>query len=232
MTTDTFREPVTTEAIAPRTWRAELLRFALMDPETNARFWRLVSRGEATECWPWRGTTSNGYGRFTVWHEGHRIIASAHRLAWMFAQSTEFPPGLEACHTCDNGICCNPHHIYAGTHADNMRDAVHSGVKPDVILDWEKAQAIRLRRGTTSARTVGAEYGVDAATIQDIWAGRTWRAPRTSFCFWCRQAVVFDDMEARRVITDTGDEWVCGRCWERADAPVPLDYMSHEGDEE
>lgn len=57
------------------------------------------------------------------------------------------------------------------------------------------------------------------------------RAPRMSFCFWCRQAVRHDDDEARRVITDQGEEWVCGKCWLRADAPVPLDYMTFEEQE-
>ena len=29
-----------------------------------------------------------------------------------------------ACYTCDNTLCCNPDHLYWGTHITNMRDRV------------------------------------------------------------------------------------------------------------
>jgi hypothetical protein len=35
--------------------------------------------------------------------------------------------GYDACHTCDNGRCINPEHIYEGTRSQNLRDAHRRG---------------------------------------------------------------------------------------------------------
>jgi hypothetical protein len=34
------------------------------------------------------------------------------------------PADMDACHTCDNTICCNPDHLFWGTHRANMRDYI------------------------------------------------------------------------------------------------------------
>jgi len=213
---------MTTETIPKAEWVYE----ALLTPTATERFWSKVDRRGPDECWPWTASTSAGYGQFTVWVDQHRTNLKSHRAVWMLTYGP-VPVDRQVNHTCDNALCCNPAHLYAGTQGDNMRDAVHSGVKPDVILTWDKAQEIRLLKGA-SPSVVGRQYGVGRHAISDIWAGRTWRAPRTGFCFWCRRAVVFDDMEARRL---ANDEWMCGDCWAKADVgpDVPLTYEEQEG---
>ena len=60
----------------------------------------------------------------------------------------------------------------------------------------------------------------------------TERAPKVAFCWWCRRAVREDDDEALRVIVGFDTEWMCGRCYEKSDPEVPLDYTEERDDHE
>ena len=88
----------------------------------STRFMRLVGKIDGNGCWPWRGgrTAPNGYGQ--IWANGRH--QQAHRVSWELAHGKPFPPGLDACHSCDNKWCVNPAHIWPGTPRDNAIDAV------------------------------------------------------------------------------------------------------------
>jgi hypothetical protein len=75
-------------------------------------------------CIEWAGVTvkSNGrdshrYGRYTS--GGKKQLS--HRVAYERAHGP-IPPGLMVLHRCDNTKCCNPDHLFLGTHRDNMAD--------------------------------------------------------------------------------------------------------------
>ena len=88
-------------------------------------FWSLVKKTNG--CWIWTGDSSKGYGR--IWRGTRRY--AAHRVAYELTVGP-IPPGLNACHHCDNRICVRPDHIFLGTQKDNMQDWTKKGLNKAV----------------------------------------------------------------------------------------------------
>ena len=90
----------------PGSWTAaqRLARFTKVDPLSGCHIWQ-------------RSTKPNGYGQLTF--RMQRWMT--HRLAWV-ARHGPIAKGLEVCHRCDERRCCNPDHLYLGSHAENMAE--------------------------------------------------------------------------------------------------------------
>lgn len=132
---------------------------------------------EVSGCWLWTGAKNpTGYGVIKV--KGKQW--SVHRYASTLADG-EIPAGVHVLHTCDNPLCCNPAHLFRGSHKDNMADKQAKGriVAPAAKLTPQQVQEIRSRYEAGGIRysTLAEEYGVSKETIgaivrTDTWHGR------------------------------------------------------------
>ena len=140
----------------------------------QARFWRNVDKRGPDDCWPWiGGLGSTGYGRFGI---GNGVHFLSHRIS--MALDGRDPLELNACHHCDNRPCCNPAHLFAGTHLDNSVDkyAKGRGVRGETQglskLTEDDVRAIRADPRKLVA--IAADYGVSFSSISYIKLRKTW----------------------------------------------------------
>lgn len=132
-------------------------------------------------CWIWPfAKSAQGYG--VVGISGTKRTIYVHRLMWQHANRMEVPEGKEVCHTCDNPACARPSHLFAGTHAENMRDAAQKGRKTRFSME-QIQQVVALRNQGHNARAIHELTGISRSALRDILSGRSLSAitgiPRT-----------------------------------------------------
>jgi hypothetical protein len=154
--------------------------------ERQAAAFRLWSRVtmEPSGCWVWPGSTrTSGYGNIRL---RDRLI-STHRLSYLLSAGS-IPAGLIICHSCDNRLCCNPVHLFAGTYSDNLNDCISKGrfrlssvmgkrgeKNKASKLTYAKAVDIRSLKGTMSFKKIGKLFGVGPTCIADVMKGKRWK---------------------------------------------------------
>ncbi len=136
------------------------------------------------ECWEWNGSRDGcGYGMKKISGKTHRT----HRLAWAWANGcwdesgVEIPEGMCVLHKCHNPPCCNPDHLYLGTHQDNMDDmhkagrgVFHKGEsngKSKLTAD----EVRQIRAASKTQEALAREFGVQPAAISKIRLGKLWK---------------------------------------------------------
>jgi hypothetical protein len=143
------------------------------------RFWSNVDIKGKDECWFYNGSLRAGYGAF--WINGKTV--SAHRIAWQLLHG-KIKDGFHVLHTCDNKPCCNPFHLYEGTHTDNMHDKILKGRMMDNRgikhyshkLNEQDVICIRiLNQCGYGYKIISRLYGRGDTTIRDICKRKTWR---------------------------------------------------------
>lgn len=155
------------------------------------RFWSKVDIRTPEECWEWQASLhTSGYGRFKL--ADHWCVV-ANRLA-LVINSGEDRLDRMALHHCDNRKCCNPHHLYWGTHTDNMCDKVRrgrhnggdqSGANNGAAKLTEEQFALviaRLKDGWNN-KQIASDMPVTHSMISLIRLGRMW-APQAAALDW------------------------------------------------
>jgi len=85
------------------------------------RFWNKVEVRGPDECWPWTAGLHRGYGEFKLPNgKSGGVKEQAQRTAWRLTNGP-IPKGYDVDHLCDNPLCCNPKHLDAVTHSENMK---------------------------------------------------------------------------------------------------------------
>lgn len=146
------------------------------------RFWSKVAKRGPDDCWIWlAGTNPAGYG---LLHGNNNSLA--HRVSWTIHHGP-IPDGMLICHHCNNPPCCNPAHLFLGSHTDNAYDMYNKGRKPfdnyargesagGAKLTNFKVLEIRNRYANGEKQThIAKDYGVTQSAVWAIVSGKTWR---------------------------------------------------------
>jgi len=157
-------------------------------------FWARVDKEPDSDCWNWNGKiTRDGYGCVKIFG----VFRGAHRVAYEI-EYQDAADGLCVMHTCDNPKCCNPAHLFKGTHTDNMQDMIEKGRRGfakynPVKINLEIARQIRAEfRQGASKQSLARQYGISPLHVRDIIKNKCWKedekqSKRIEICRICNE---------------------------------------------
>lgn len=143
---------------------------------TPQNFFDWVDQSDGPDsCWPWlSGQNGKGYGCYYR----NRKRCYAHRESFEIAKGP-VPDGLYVLHRCDNRICCNPKHLFLGTHLENIADMVAKGRN----AKGEKSGAAKFsdeivakviaayKPGEVTQQEVADRFGMDRRHVASLYRG-------------------------------------------------------------
>ncbi|HNZ67149.1 MAG TPA: HNH endonuclease signature motif containing protein [Planctomycetota bacterium] len=144
-------------------------------------FWKKVDKKGEDECWEWTACKNKyNYGQFQI---NYKMYLS-HRISWIL-ENGDIPENYCICHSCDNPLCCNPNHLFLGTHKDNIADrdkkgrqAIRNGIKNGRHILTEK-EVLEIRQKYIpykySQQKLADEYGVCNQLVSCIINNKIWK---------------------------------------------------------
>lgn len=137
-------------------------------------------------CWEWTGSKNeHGYGRSAVNINATRKETYVHRAVWSLIHQKSVPSGMEICHTCDHRACCNPAHLWLGTHQENIQDRVAKGRGGDIPRGEASASAKLTEAGVEeiwslsksgmNQRDIARHFAISQVSVHYVLTRQTWR---------------------------------------------------------
>lgn len=146
----------------------------------HLRFWRAVEKKTASECWEWMGCRHyKGYGEIAL---PNKKKSKAHRVAWVLVNG-KIPKGSVVCHSCDNPPCCNPKHLFLGTHKTNKDDSVakgrHAFGESSGMSKLTEAKVRHIRKldakGDRTRLSLASQFGISGRMVTSICRYENWK---------------------------------------------------------
>lgn len=160
-----------------------VLRAAVLDPETVARYWAKTRHVAGSSCVWWTGAVSaRGHGRFWLDEvDGRDVVVIAHRFGWALEFGVDELLAVPVLgHRCDNPLCqrlCS-RHVTRSSPVENAREwAARRHTVGNPLRDGRgsrgRCKAIRdlLRSGATAPQlTTALAAGLSLDTAQlPLW---------------------------------------------------------------
>lgn len=153
----------------------------------DERFWSNTNKDGPIhpvcgQCWVWMGKPSvRGYGRIGVNYQRLDV----HRYSYEL-NIGPLPDGMCVLHKCDNPMCVNPDHLFAGTRTENMEDKVAKGRQTrgegysrakltDEAVRYIRANYVMYSKVRTNAKELARMFGVGSRVITDVVKGKYWK---------------------------------------------------------
>lgn len=137
------------------------------------------------ECWNWHGPRD--LDQYGITYINGRNYRANRFIYWLVNGTLQNENCNQVLHKCDNPPCVRPEHLFLGSAADNVADALTKGrnagpageLNGQAVLNVEQVTEIRKRfnfRGETdSGKALAIEFGVSRSCISNIVRERKWK---------------------------------------------------------